>query len=91
MIYIDDHKGSNILFLEFKLIGPYLVEIVSPIENYNVRKLNATKTQTLTRIRLRKWEPNTALHDAGPEGNLQPDDEIINPKDDLCHHMGNEI
>ena len=35
------------------------------------------------RIRLRKYEPNTVLRDNRPEGNLQPDDEIIIPQDDL--------
>ena len=39
--------------------------------------------QILHRIRLRKYEPNTALQDNRPEGNLQPDDEIFIPQDDL--------
>ena len=41
------------------------------------------KTQTLHRIRLRKYTPNTPLQDIRPEGNLQADDEIIIPQVDL--------
>ena len=51
--------------------------------NYIVRKLNSNKTQILHRIRLRKYTPNTPLQDIRPEGNLQADDEIIIPQDDL--------
>ena len=32
---------------------------------------------------MRKLEPNTALQDSRPEGNLRPDDEIVIPQDDL--------
>ena len=35
------------------------------------------------RIRFRRYEPNTTLTDVWPEANLQPDDEIIIPKDEL--------
>ena len=59
------------------------MEKALPNENYIVKKLNSNKTQILHRIRLRKYEPNTALQDNRPEGNLQPDDEIIIPQDDL--------
>ena len=54
-----------------------------PNENYIVRKLNSNKTQILHRIRLRKYTPNTDICDVRPEGNLQADDEIIIPQDDL--------
>ena len=77
------HKGSKILFREYRWIGPYVVEKVLPNENYIVTKLNSNKTQILHRIRLRKYEPNTVLQDIRPEGNLQPDDEIVIPQDDL--------
>ena len=33
---------------------------------------------------MRKYVPNTELCDVRPEGNLQADDEIIIPQDDLC-------
>ena len=59
------------------------MEKVLPNENYIVRKLNSNKTQILHRIRLRKYEPNAVPEDVRPEGNLQPDDEIIIPQDDL--------
>ena len=48
-----------------------------------MRKLNSNKTQILHRIRLRNYTPNTTLQDTRPEGNLQADDEIIIPQDDL--------
>ena len=78
---IADHQGSKIPFREYRWTGPY--EKVLPNENYTVRKLNSNKTQILHRIRLRKYEPKTVLQDDRPEGNLQPDDEIIIPQDDL--------
>ena len=59
------------------------MEKVLSNENYIVRKLNSNKTQILHRISLPKYQPNTALQDNRPEGNLQPDDEIIIPQDDL--------
>ena len=81
---IADHQGSKIRFRQYRWTGPYIVEKVLPNENYIVRKLNSNKTQILHRIRMRKYEPNSVLQDLRPEGNLQPDDEIIIPQDDLC-------
>ena len=52
-------------------------------ENFILRKLNSNKTQILHRIRLRKYTPNDTLQDNRPEGNLQADDKIIIPQDDL--------
>ena len=80
---IADHQGSKIPFREFRWIGPYVIEQVLPNENYIVHKLNSNKTQILHRIRLRKYEPNVPLRDERPEGNLQPDEEIVIPQDDL--------
>ena len=79
---IANHQRSKISFREYRWIGPYVVEKILPNENFNVRKLNSNKTQILHRIRLRKYEPNTVLEDIRPEGNLQPDDEIVIPQDD---------
>ena len=80
---IADHQGSKIPFREYRWTGPYIVEKVLPNENYKVRKLNSNKTQILHRIRLGKYEPNTVLQDIRLEGNLQPDDGIVIPQDDL--------
>ena len=80
---LADHQGSKIPFREFRWNGPYVIEKVLPNGNYIVRKLNSNKTQILHRIRLRKYIPNTPLQDNRPEGNLQADDEIILPQDDL--------
>ena len=80
---IADHQGSKNPFREYQWTGTYIVEMVLPNENYIVRKLNSNKTQILHRMILCKYEPNTVLQDIGPEGNLQPADEIIIPQDDL--------
>ena len=80
---LADHEGSKIPFREFRWTGPYIIEKVLLNENYIVRKLNSNKTQILHRIRLRKYTPNTDIRDVRPEGNLQADDEIIIPQDDL--------
>ena len=80
---IADHQGSKIPFREYQWIGPYVVEKVLPNENYIVKILNSNKTQILHRIRLRKCAPNTIPQDIRPEDNLQPDDEIVIPQDDL--------
>ena len=80
---LADHQGSKIPFREFRWIGPYVIGKVLPNENYIVRKLNSNKTQILHRIRFRKYIPNTTLQDTRPEGNLQADDEIIIPQNDL--------
>ena len=80
---LADHQGFKIPFREFRWIGPYVIEKVLPNENYIVRKLNSNKTQIFHRIRLRKYTPNATLQDIRPEGNLQADDEIIIPQNDL--------
>ena len=80
---IADHQGSKIPFREFRWIGPYTFEKILPNDNYIIRKLDSNKTQILHRIRLRKCEPNTDLQDVRPEGNVQPNDEIVIPQDDL--------
>ena len=79
---IADREGSEIRFREYRLTGPYIVENVLPIENYIVR--NSNKTQILHRI----YEPSTVLQDIRPEGNLQPDDEIIIPQNDSMLSLG---
>ena len=80
---IADHQGPKIPFREYRWTGPYIEEKVLPNKNYIVRKLNSNKTQNFHRIRLRKYEPNVVPQDVRPEDNLQPDDEIIIPQDDL--------
>ena len=80
---LADHQGSEISFREFRWIGPYVIEKVLPNENYIVRKLRSNKTQILHPIRLRKYTPNKGLRDVRPEGNLQADDDIVIPQDEL--------
>ena len=54
-----------------------------PNENYIVRRINTNKTQILHRIRLKKFVPNQPLEDNFQEQQLQPDEEIVIPQDDL--------
>ena len=78
-----DNQGSKIPFRDYRLIGPYRIEIVLPNDNYIVRRLKTNKTQILHRISLKKFVPNTPLEDKYSKEKLQPDDEIIIPQDDL--------
>ena len=80
---LADHQGSKIPFREFRWIGPYAIEKVLPNENYILRKINSNKTQTLHRIQLRKYTPNTILQDNRPEKYLQADNEFFIPQADL--------
>ena len=88
---LADHQGSKIPFQEFRWIGPCVIKKVLPNENYIVRILNSNETQILHRIRLRKYTPNTEITDVRPEENLQADDEIVVPQDDLYIILGDRI
>ena len=78
-----DHQGSKIPFRDYRWIGPFIVQNVLPNENYIVRRINTNKTQILHRIRLKKFVPNQPLEDNFQEQQLQPDEEIVIPQDDL--------
>ena len=80
---ITDHQETKLPFREIRCLGPFSVEKVLPNENFIVRKLTSNKTQTFYRIRFCKYEPNTPLSEVRPERNVQPDDEIVIPLDDL--------
>ena len=80
---LADHQGSKIPFREFQWIGHYIIKKSLPKLNYTVRKINSNKTQSLHRIRLRKYNPTTELRDIRLEGHLQAHDEIVIPQDDL--------
>ena len=54
-----------------------------PNENYIVRRIKTNKNQILHRIRLKKFVPNQPLEDNFQEQQLQPDEEIVIPQDDL--------
>ena len=57
--------------------------IVSPNENYIIRRFNTNKIQILHRFRIKKFVPNQPLDDSFREVRLQPEEEIIIPQDDL--------
>ena len=78
-----DHQGSKIPFRDYRWVGPFVIQKVLPIENYIVRRINTNKTQILHRIRLKKFVPNQPLEDNFREQQLQPDEEIVIPQDDL--------
>ena len=78
-----DNQGSKIPFRDYRWVGPFVVQKVLPNENYIVRRINTNKTQILHRIRLKKFVPNQPLEDNFREQQLQPDEEIAIPQDDL--------
>ena len=78
-----DNQGSKIPFRDYRWVGPFVVQKVLPNENYIVRRINTNKTQILHRIRLKKFLPNQPLEDNFQEQQLQPDEEIVIPQDDL--------
>ena len=78
-----DNQGSKIPFRDYRWVGPFVVQKVLPHENYIVRRINTNETQILHRIRLKKFVPNQPLGDNFREQQLQPDEEIVNPQDDL--------
>ena len=78
-----DHQGSKIPFRDYRWVGPFVVQKILPNENYIVRRINTNKTQILHRIRLKKFVPNQPLEDNFREQQLQPDEEIVIPQDDL--------
>ena len=47
-----DHQGSKIPFINFRWIGPYIIENVLPNNNYLVRKIGTNRTQILHQMRL---------------------------------------
>ena len=77
------HQGSKIPFRDYPCVGPFVVQKVLPYKNYIVRRINTNKTQILHRIRLKKFVPNQSLEDKFREQQLQPDEEIVIPQDDL--------
>ena len=70
-------------FRAYRWIGPYVIEIVLPNDNYIVRCLNTNKTQILHCIRLQKCVHKTPLQDNNNDEELQPDDERVKPQNDL--------
>ena len=78
-----DSQASKIPFKEYRWIGPFVIQKVLSNDNYIVRRLNTNKTQILHRIRLKKFVPNAPLEDKYDGEELQPDNEIEIPQDDL--------
>ena len=80
-----DHQGSKNPFRKFRWIGPNIVEKGLPNKNYVIMS-SENPTQTKRKIcigfgftnmsQIRPW-------DVRPEGNLQPDDEVIISQVDL--------
>ena len=78
-----DHQGSKIPFIEFRWVGPYIIEKVLPNNNYLVRKIGTNKTQVLHRMRMRQFTPHQPPADitvkmqeykSDPEVSLNHDD-----------------
>ena len=78
-----DHQGLNILFLEFKWFGRYVVKKGFLNENYLVRKLKTNKTQVLHRIRFCKYTNDTPLEDSYINEQFGTDNSTDISQDDL--------
>ena len=78
-----DNQGSKIPFRDYRWVGPFVIQKVLSNENYIVRRIDTNKIQILHRIRLKKFVPNQPLEDNFREQQLQPDEKIVIPQDDL--------
>ena len=79
-----DHQGSKIPFIDFRWIGPYIIEKVLPNNNYLVREIGTNRTQILHRMRLRQFTPRQPISDIPvTQRELQPEPEVVITHDDL--------
>ena len=79
-----DHQGSKIPFTDFRWIGPYIIEKLSPNKNYLVRKIGTNKTQVLHRMRLQQFTPRQPLSDIPlAQREWQSDPEVVITHEDL--------
>ena len=78
-----DLKFRDFPFRDYKWVGPYIVQKALPNDNYIIRKINTNKTQNLHRIRLKKFIPNKPITDSYQNEQLQQDNDITIPQDDL--------
>ena len=79
-----DHQGSKIPFIDFRWIGPYIIEKVLPNKNYLVRKIGTNRTQFLHRMRLPQFKPRQPISDIPvTQRKWQPDPEVVITHDDL--------
>ena len=79
-----DHQGSKIPFTEFWWIGPYIIEMLLPNNNYLILKIGTNKTQVLHRMRMRQFTPLQSPHHirTTPQ-EWKPDPEVSLKHDDL--------
>ena len=79
-----DHQGSEIPFTDFRWIGLYIVEKVSPDNNYLVRKPGTNRTQFRHRRTLRLVPPRQPIPDVETTSQeWKHDSEVIRKHDDL--------
>ena len=78
-----NHQGSKITFRDLRPIGSYIVEKISPRENYIVRKLDTSKTKNFHQRRLRKYTTDTSFDQSYTIKIFRSDDDIKVPQDDL--------
>ena len=69
------------LFIDFRWIGPYVIQKVLPDNNYLVRKIGSNKTQVLYRLRLRQFTPRQHI----PEIQITPREWKPDPEDIIKH------
>ena len=79
-----DQQGSKIPFIDFRWIGPYIIEKVLPNNNYLVYKIGTKKTQILHRTRLHQFTSRQPIPDTPvTPRDWQPDPQVIIKQDDL--------
>ena len=74
-------QGSKIPFLDFRWIGPYILEKVLPNNNYLVGKIGTNKKQVLHRMQMRQFTPRKPL----PAIRITPQDWKFDPEVSIKH------
>ena len=76
-----DHQGSEILFTEFRWLGPYIIEKVPPNNKYMERKIVTIKIQVFHCMRMRQFIP----HRPPPDIRITPQEGKLDPQASLKH------
>ena len=75
------HQSSEILYTDFRWIGPYIAEEALPNNNYLVRKIGTNKTQVFPRMRLPTFTPEAPI----PDVQTTPKEKKLDPEVTLKH------
>ena len=67
--------------MEFRCLGPYIIEMMLPNNNYLVPKIGTNKTQVLHRMQMRQFKPRQPQADR----RITPQDWKLDPEVSLKH------